>query len=186
MAITSPKQQQSGSGDPSIRSASTSQQAGPKLRLKTYITNDIAGLTLEVADIDHDTRADLVINSATSPLPVAIWLNRGAAKFQTGQLIIVRPCRRSQRTPLETSRNRPRLSRSGTCSVTLCPRLNLPIVSILAADFQNILFAKADPLPFDFRVPQAAPEGHQLKRTFSRRFLQLSGHLSHLEAACAW
>ena len=76
----------------------------PELRLK-YITNDIGGLTLEVADIDHDTRADLVINSATSLLPVAIWLNRGAARFQHVKVVVVRPCRGSQRAPMDTSRD---------------------------------------------------------------------------------
>src|SRR5262249_16254267 len=50
----------------------------PKLRLRTYVTDDLAGLTVEIADVDHDTRADLVISSATSVWPVAIWLNHGA------------------------------------------------------------------------------------------------------------
>ena len=63
----------------------------PKLRLRTYITDNLAGLTVDIADVDHDKRADLVINSATSAWPVAIWLNRGSdfqrAKLQSyGQL----------------------------------------------------------------------------------------------------
>lgn len=54
----------------------------PKLRLRTYVAGDIAGLTFEIADINNDSEADLVITSATSISPVATWLNRGAANFQ--------------------------------------------------------------------------------------------------------
>jgi len=54
----------------------------PKLRLRTYVAGDVAGLTLEVADINNDSEADLVITSATSLSPVAAWLNRGTSSFQ--------------------------------------------------------------------------------------------------------
>jgi hypothetical protein len=54
----------------------------PKLRLKTYVGDDEAGLSLEVADVNNDSRADLVITSATSVWPIATWLNHGSANFQ--------------------------------------------------------------------------------------------------------
>jgi len=54
----------------------------PKLRLRTYVTNDIAGLTFAVADINNDAKGDIVISSATSIWPVAIWVNVGGANFQ--------------------------------------------------------------------------------------------------------
>jgi hypothetical protein len=54
----------------------------PKLRLKTYVGDDEAGLSLEVADVNNDSLADLVITSATSVWPIATWLNHGPAHFQ--------------------------------------------------------------------------------------------------------
>jgi hypothetical protein len=53
----------------------------PKLRLRTYVGDDVAGLVLEVADVNSDSEADVVITSATSIWPVAVWLNRGGTKF---------------------------------------------------------------------------------------------------------
>jgi len=53
----------------------------PKLRLTTYVTEGVAGLSLETADVNDDLKRDLVIISATSIRPVAVWLNQGRAKF---------------------------------------------------------------------------------------------------------
>ena len=54
----------------------------PKLRLKTYVGDDEAGLSLEVTDVNNDSRADLVVTSATSVWPIATWLNHGLENFQ--------------------------------------------------------------------------------------------------------
>ena len=54
----------------------------PKLRWKTYVGDDAAGLSLEVADVNNDSLADLVITSATSVWPVVTWLNHGSGNFQ--------------------------------------------------------------------------------------------------------
>src|SRR5215475_12744280 len=53
----------------------------PKLRLKTYVGDDEAGLSLEVADVNNDSLADLVVTSATSVWPIATWLNHGLENF---------------------------------------------------------------------------------------------------------
>jgi hypothetical protein len=54
----------------------------PKLRLKTYVATGVAGLTLQTRDVNNDNKGDLVIISATSTQPVAIWLNQGQATFK--------------------------------------------------------------------------------------------------------
>ena len=53
----------------------------PKLRLRTYVANDVAGLSFAVVDINNDANGDIVVTSATSIWPVAIWLNAGGTKF---------------------------------------------------------------------------------------------------------
>ncbi len=54
----------------------------PQLRLAVYSGGNEAGLTFQTSDVDDDRDVDLVIKSATSFRPVAVWLNRGKAKFQ--------------------------------------------------------------------------------------------------------
>ena len=130
----------------------------PKLRLKTYVTNDIAGLTLEIADIDHDTRADLVINSATSLLPVAIWLNRGAANFQQVSSSLYGRFR-GHDGPRWKHRETGQPEQVGNLLSDPRPQAEPSDCFHPGADLQNVLFSKADPPSFDFRVPQAAPRG---------------------------
>jgi hypothetical protein len=54
----------------------------PKLRLSSYISEGTAGLTVHMTDINQDGRDEIVILSATSLRPLAIWINQGTAKFQ--------------------------------------------------------------------------------------------------------
>ena len=50
----------------------------PKLRLTTYLAAGTAGLSLHTIDADHDSEGELlVIISATSVRPVAVWANEG-------------------------------------------------------------------------------------------------------------
>jgi hypothetical protein len=50
----------------------------PKLRLTTYLTAGTAGLTLQTIDDDNDSVGEfLVIISATSLRPVAVWAKQG-------------------------------------------------------------------------------------------------------------
>jgi len=130
----------------------------PKLRLKTYVTDDLAGLTLDVADIDNDARADLVINSATSLLPVAVWLNRGAAKFQQVSSSLYGGVA-GHRAPQWKHRETDHAEEVGNVFSDPLPHAEPADCFQAGADFQNVLFAKADPLPFDSIVPQAAPRG---------------------------
>jgi hypothetical protein len=54
----------------------------PKLRLTTYVTEGVAGLSFQTADVNNDSKGDLVIKSVTSPRPIGIWLNEGKARFE--------------------------------------------------------------------------------------------------------
>ena len=54
----------------------------PRLHLMVYQQEDETGLTFETKDLDDDHNEDLVITSATSVRPVAVWLNSGKAKFK--------------------------------------------------------------------------------------------------------
>ena len=54
----------------------------PRLNLTVYQPEGETGLTLLTSDVNDDRKADLVITSGASARPVAIWLNRGKAKFQ--------------------------------------------------------------------------------------------------------
>jgi hypothetical protein len=54
----------------------------PKLHLTVYQSENEAGLTIQTSDVDNDRDLDVVVTSATSIRPVAVWLNRGKAKFQ--------------------------------------------------------------------------------------------------------
>src|SRR5262245_52510483 len=54
----------------------------PKVHLTAYIRQGVAGLSFEARDVNNDSKEDLVITSATSVRPIAIWLNKGQARFQ--------------------------------------------------------------------------------------------------------
>ena len=50
----------------------------PKLHLSTYVRADVAGLSLQTIDANNDSQGEfLVIISATSVRPVAVWANQG-------------------------------------------------------------------------------------------------------------
>ena len=129
----------------------------PKLRLRTYITDDLAGLTVDIADVDHDTRADLVINSATSVSPVAIWLNRGTefqrAKLQSyGQL-------GAHSGPRLVHKKSGQPDPVGSLFSDPLPQVETTDSFNRGADLANNLSSKADPLPFEITLTQAAPRG---------------------------
>ncbi len=54
----------------------------PKVHLTTRISQGVAGLTFQTADVNNDNKRDLLIVSATSVQPIAVWLNQGRARFK--------------------------------------------------------------------------------------------------------
>jgi hypothetical protein len=54
----------------------------PKVQLTTSITSGNAGLSVQTTDVNNDNKGDLVILSATSVRPVAVWVNQGRARFK--------------------------------------------------------------------------------------------------------
>jgi hypothetical protein len=54
----------------------------PKLRLTSYIGQGVAGITVQMTDVNDDGKDEIVVLSATSIRPLAIWQNQGKAKFQ--------------------------------------------------------------------------------------------------------
>jgi hypothetical protein len=54
----------------------------PKVHLTTRISQGVAGLTFQTADVNNDNKRDLLIVSATSVRPIAVWLNQGRARFK--------------------------------------------------------------------------------------------------------
>jgi hypothetical protein len=60
----------------------------PKLRLSTYLSEGIAGLSFETRDVNNDSKGDLVLLSATSTRPIAVWINNGRAKFQKASSLL--------------------------------------------------------------------------------------------------
>lgn len=53
----------------------------PKLHLTLYHAQDEVGLNFQTSDLDNDRDEDLIVTSATSVRPIAVWLNYGKAKF---------------------------------------------------------------------------------------------------------
>jgi hypothetical protein len=129
----------------------------PNLRLRTYVTDDLAGLTVEIADIDHDTRADLVINSATSVWPVAIWLNHGADFQRATNLSFGHLNGHSGPDLAQKKSSQP--DPVGNLFSDPLPQAETGDSFNPGVDLTNTVSSKADPLPFEFMHTQAAPRG---------------------------
>ena len=52
-----------------------------RVRLNAPIRNEV-GLELVAYDVDQDRRADLILTSASSVKPIAVWLNKGNGSFE--------------------------------------------------------------------------------------------------------
>jgi hypothetical protein len=57
----------------------------PKLRLATYIPEGVGGLSLQISDLNHDGSDELLVVSATSIKPIAVWVNQGKTKYKRVQ-----------------------------------------------------------------------------------------------------
>src|SRR5262249_38525715 len=53
----------------------------PRIRLTAPVRNAV-GLELVAFDVDRDRRADLILVSASSVEPIAVWLNKGDGAFE--------------------------------------------------------------------------------------------------------
>jgi hypothetical protein len=131
----------------------------PKLRLRTIISSDMAGLSLQTADIDNDSLSDLVVLSATSTRPVAVWLNRGSANFQ-----------RVKSWPFGTfgPYKGPTLQHHGTDAPEPLASLSasrFPCASVVVSgfapgqDLSGLIAAQPAPIPFDSMSRQLPSRG---------------------------
>ena len=53
----------------------------PRIRLTVPVRNEV-GLELMAVDVNRDRRADLIVMSASSLAPIAVWLNKGNGAFE--------------------------------------------------------------------------------------------------------
>jgi len=132
----------------------------PKLRLTTYVTEGAGGLSLETADVNDDRKRDLVILSATSIRPVAVWVNQGRAKFLKvnswhygGAGRYTGPTYRS-RTPSQDDES------VGTDSIDPLPQTT-PVVHDFGIDVARVLFLWQQPerRPLESLLSQVPPRG---------------------------
>lgn len=129
----------------------------PKLRLTAYLTEADAGLIFETADVNNDRKNDLVITSATSIRPLAIWLNQGKTKFQK-----ISPWSYLVRGYTGPEYRRKSCQPDPVGNVAFDP---LPQATLCATDFDigddvaGPLCSQTEKLPFASRLRQLPPRG---------------------------
>jgi hypothetical protein len=129
----------------------------PKLHLTTYLTESGAGLTVQTADINNDRKNDLVITSATSIRPLAIWLNQGKSKFQkiSSWSYLV-----GGYTGPEYHRKSCQPDPVGNVSIDPLPQATLSATDFdIGDDVASLLCPQAESLTFASRLRQVAPRG---------------------------
>ena len=134
----------------------------PKLHLQTYVTGDIAGLTFHAIDLNNDNRGDLIIISATSVRPIAVWLNQGRAKFKKVNSSLYRGVGRrtgpSYRVPKP-----PQPETVGNVSIDPFPQATLESKYFNAAgDGTGIIFIQPDERPCESALRQVPSRGPPL------------------------
>jgi hypothetical protein len=129
----------------------------PKLRLRTYVRTDIAGLTFAIADINNDARGDIVISSATSIWPVAVWVNVGGANFQRVNSPLYGPVGRY---------NGPRLKHRADQQITPVgyvsshhPQAEVAESFSFFENLYNLAPSQSNQLLFEFTLAQIPPRG---------------------------
>ena len=130
----------------------------PRLKLRTFVGDDVAGLTLEVTDVNTDSEAEIVLTSATSIRPVAVWLNRGSATFQRVNL---RSYRLVGRYTGPRLKQQARIHRDsiGRLSNHRLRQAELEISFKPCCGLQSIAGSESNPLTFDSWLAQAALRG---------------------------
>ncbi|HEY2381930.1 MAG TPA: hypothetical protein VGK48_12190 [Terriglobia bacterium] len=130
----------------------------PKLKLRTFVGDDVAGLTIEITDINSDSEADLVISSATSTRPIAVWLNRGSANFQR---VNVRAYGFYGRFTGPRWREKPGNHRApaGSLSNDRLLQAELGDSFSFSPDLQDLVSSQTHPSAYQFWLVEVAPRG---------------------------
>jgi hypothetical protein len=131
----------------------------PKVRIKTYITEGVAGLSFQTTDVNNDNKRDIVIVSATSNRPVAVWLNQGKAKFKRVQPWFCGGVGRYT-GPIYRFRATSQPEPVGYVSIDPLSQIT-PEVKDFRLDHEVIalLFSQPDQRPFDSLLRQKPPRG---------------------------
>jgi hypothetical protein len=130
----------------------------PKIRLTAYLNVGVAGLSVETTDVNNDNKGDLVLVSATSMKPVAVWLNQGKAKFKK---VAVWPYRFGRYTgPVYRHRQTSQPVPVGTVSLDPLPQTAVDGSHFdIGKDPVARLYFEADELPVGFNLRQVHPRG---------------------------
>lgn len=131
----------------------------PKLRLTTYVTEGLAGLSLQTIDVNDDSKSDLVIVSATSIRPLAVWVNEGKAKFQKASSWVYGPLGRyTGPTVRHRSVNQP--EPVGNVFIDPLPQATSAVESFgLEKDSADLISSQPDQMPFDSMLRQVPSRG---------------------------
>jgi hypothetical protein len=129
----------------------------PKLHLTAYLTEADAGLIFETTDINNDRKNDLVITSARSIRPLAIWLNQGKSKFQK---ISSWPYLVRGYTGPEYRRKSCQPDPVGNVAFDPLPQATLCATDFdIGDDVADPLCSQTEKLPFASRLRQLPPRG---------------------------
>ncbi|HYR90776.1 MAG TPA: VCBS repeat-containing protein [Terriglobia bacterium] len=135
----------------------------PRLKLTVYRPEGEAGLSFEASDIDNDHNTDLVITSATSLQPLAVWLNRGKAKFQKVRSWPFGRFGNYNGPSLNHHRitNQPCPAVSSSTDLFAHP-VNIDHLSNIGPDAQHAAYSDPEQRPSDFILQQVFPRGPPL------------------------
>ena len=129
----------------------------PKLRLTTYVTEGVAGLSFQTTDVNNDSKGDLVLISATSLRPIGIWLNEGKAGFHKVNSWMYGVGRYSgpKYQHLQTSQPEP----VGNVLIDPLPQATTAVEYFSLEDSTDLVSSQPDQLPFDSTLRQVPSRG---------------------------
>ena len=131
----------------------------PKLRLTTYVTEGVAGLSFQTTDVNNDSKGDLVITSATSIQPIAVWVNQGRAKFKKTNASVYGGVG-GHTGPTYRVRHPSQPDVTGNIYVDPLPQATLTVQHFVLSDsVSSLLYQQADARPFDSLLRQIPPRG---------------------------
>jgi len=131
----------------------------PRVHFDTHITEGTAGVTFQAADINNDRRGDLVVVSATSLRPVAVWLNQGRARFKKVQTSFFGTVGR-YRGPTYGVEPKSSPEPDGNIAFDPAPQATFAAHYLPARDAtSSLLFRQIDQRPVDSLLRQVPPRG---------------------------